>query len=195
MAKNIRRGFTLIELVVVMSMMMVILSLAGMTFHLLLRTEKVVSQSFVTERAISRLSVQFRDDVHRSERGELTGDIGNEKRELTLGDASGIRIRYAVTADGIARLLVDRDAVVARDDFRLPECHVSIAAEDIANLSLRTLVIERPGAMIVQKQQAPPPLRPLRIEAHLNRQGLRSSASARSDNETTTPLNTSEEQK
>ena len=55
-----RRGVSLIEMVVVISMMTVVIGLVGMTFHLLLRSEKLVSQSFVTERTISRLAVQFR---------------------------------------------------------------------------------------------------------------------------------------
>ncbi|MEI8017920.1 MAG: prepilin-type N-terminal cleavage/methylation domain-containing protein, partial [Schlesneria sp.] len=118
-----RRGVSLIEMVVVISMLTVVIGLVGMTFHLLLRSEKLVTQSFVTERTISRLAIQFRDDVHQSETGVLTGGTENDKPTLTLGNTSGSQIRYLVTADGLVRLLETHDRVTARDDFRLPDCN------------------------------------------------------------------------
>ena len=64
-----RSGVSLIELLASIAMLTTLLVLTGTTFHLLFRADKSVSQSFVTERSISRLAVQFRDDVHQSESG------------------------------------------------------------------------------------------------------------------------------
>ena len=164
-----RRGVSLIEMVVVISMMTVVIGLVGMTFHLLLRSEKLVSQSFITERTISRLAIQFRDDVHQSEAGVLTGGSESDRPELALGNASRFQIRYVVTADGLVRQLVADDQVEARDDFRLPDCHISIFAGSDSESSLRRLVIERPGAVLVNKHQESIPLRALKIDAHLKR--------------------------
>ena len=166
---HIRRGVSLIEMVVVISMLTVVIGLVGMTFHLLLRSEKLVTQSFVTERTISRLAIQFRDDVHQSETGVLTGGTENDKPTLTLGNTSGSQIRYLVTADGLVRLLETHDRVTARDDFRLPDCNLSIFAGSDDESSLRRLVIERPGAALVKKHQEAFPLRAMRIDAYLTR--------------------------
>ena len=106
-----RRGVSLIEMLVVISMMTIVIGLVGMTFHLLLRSERLVAQSFVTERTISRLAIQFRDDVHQSEIGALSSGSESDKPVLTLANSSGTQIRYQVIADGLARVLVSNDQV------------------------------------------------------------------------------------
>jgi hypothetical protein len=165
-----RRGVSLIELIVVIGMLSSIFSLTGVTFHLLFRTGKGVAQSFVTERSLSRLAVQFRDDVHQAETGVITGGSDGTRIELSLGDASGVRVRYVVTSEGLARLLVEQGNIVARDDFRLPECRISLSVGQEPDAALRTLTIERHGASLTQQQSTHRPYRELAIEAYLNRQ-------------------------
>ena len=181
-----RRGVSLIEMVVVISMMTVVIGLVGMTFHLLLRSEKLVSQSFVTERTISRLAVQFRDDVHQSETGIITSESESDKTELALGNANGIQIRYVTNADGLVRLIVKDDLVTARDDFRMPDCQVSISAGPDGESSLRRLVIERPGATLVKKHQESVPLRAMKIDAYLKRKDRLASGTTNVENKPAT---------
>ena len=181
-----RRGVSLIEMVVVISMMTVVIGLVGMTFHLLMRSEKLVSQSFVTERTISHLAVQFRDDIHQSESGVLTSGSESDQSELALGNASGIQIRYLITADGLVRLLVTDGQVTAREDFRLPDCRVSFSTGPDDESSLRRLVIERPGAVLVKKHQESVPLRAMKIDAHLKRNDGLASTKTNVDNNSTT---------
>ncbi len=150
-------------------MLSVVLSLTGMTFYLLMRSERLVTQSFVTERTISRLAVLFRDDVHQSETGTVIEPTEALPNELALETASGIRVRYRVTKQGVARLLLEQDEIVSRDDFRLPECNVQIAAEDQSALGLRILEIKRPTTTVTKNSHAPRPLRTLAIQAYLNR--------------------------
>ena len=183
--KRKRTGFSLIELVAVISMMATVLALTATTFHLLLRSEKSVSQSFVTERAVSRLAVLFRDDVHQSESGVVTAKTDSTRCELALGDANGVRVRYVETKEGLARLIFDGDTMVARDDFRLTDCHVRITAGDDPGSFVRSLVIERPGAAIIKSAKAVAPLRKLEIQAYLNRLVPRSSDEPKSDRRAT----------
>ena len=180
-----RRGVSLIEMVVVISMMTVVIALVGMTFHLLIRSEKMVSQSFLTERTISQLAVQFRDDVHRSETGVITGGSERDQPELVLGNANGIKIRYAVTADGLVRLIVTDCQVTARNDFRLPDCRVSFSSGPDDESSLRRLVIERPGAVLVKKHQESVPFRAMKIDAHLKPKDRLVTATTKVDNNST----------
>ena len=189
---HIRRGVSLIEMVVVISMLTVVIGLVGMTFHLFLRSEKLVTQSFVTERTISRLAIQFRDDVHQSEIGALSSGSESDKPVLTLANSSGTQIRYQVIADGLARVLVSNDQVTARDDFRMPDCHISLFAGSDDESTLRRLVIERPGAVLVKQHQEAVPLRALKIDAHLKRKDRLASATTNIQNKSTTETSSSE---
>jgi len=164
-----RRGYTLVEIVVVISMLTMIISLAGMTFHLLLRADKSVLQAFVTERTISRLAILFREDVHRADAGVIEAEAEQTPQRLSLESPGRDPVRYAVTEEGIVRLTLEHGSVVARDDFVLPECEVFLTAGDADAVALRTLVIERPAASLVGKRQDQAPRRQLKIEAYLHR--------------------------
>ncbi len=165
----LRRGVSLIELLIVISIMGTVFILSGVTFHLLLRSEKVVAQSFVTERSISRLAVQFREDVHRSKSGTVVASTTGTAFEMILADANRFCARYVITKDGLARLLVEQDLVTAREDFRLPDCRVEFGSGTEADPFVKTLVIARPSAAPSRNSEVPRPFRPLEIQAHLNR--------------------------
>ena len=166
-----RQGFTLIELVIVMSMFATATTLTGMTFFLLMKSEKLVSQSFIMERTIARLAERFREDVHRSQKADLNvvDETSDSPNQMTFVDSEGLRIRYRTTKGGIARLTLNDETIFARDDFHLPDCHSSLAKGTESDLLLCRLIIERPGVTITRNAQAPHPLRSLDIRAHLNR--------------------------
>lgn len=95
-----RSGVSLIEMMVVITILTLMISLTGMTFHLLLRTEKLVTQSFVIERSISQLAIQFRNDVHLSESGVVTSDSAAGTSELVLGSTNETKLRYVTSRTG-----------------------------------------------------------------------------------------------
>ena len=166
-----RQGFTLIELLIVMSMFATATMLTGMTFYLLMKSEKLVSQSFTTERTIARLAERFREDVHRSQTADLNvvDETSGSLNQLTLVDSEGQRIRYRTTRGGVARLALNEETIFARDDFHLPDCHSNLAKGTESDPLLYRLIIQRPGVTITRNAQAPHPLRSLDIRAHLNR--------------------------
>ena len=165
----LRTGFSLIEVMVVITMLTVIMSLTGMTFYLLIRTERVVSESFVTERAISRLAVQFRDDIHRADTTTIMGDRDAATSELVLDLKSGSRIRYVASKHGLSRQLFEKEKMLSRDDFLVPHCQIWFTAGEDANRSLRALVIQRPGPVLTRQRGVPLQSRPLQIHAYLRR--------------------------
>jgi len=71
----------------------------------------------------------------------------------------------------LSRIHFEHDVILGREDFLLPECEILFETDKGGLGSLRSLVIQRPGAMVIKNQQLPQPLRPLRIEAHLNHLG------------------------
>ena len=166
---SLQCGFTLIEIMVVISIATLMISLVGMTFHMILRSEKLVSQSLVTERTISNLANQFRSDVHESEDGIVTADESQQNFELALGDSAHVRVRYRASPAGLIRVVMEGDDVVSREDYRLPECRILIEGGPESNPRLRSIVIRRPSATVVQKEQAPRPVRAIPIEAYLQK--------------------------
>jgi len=59
-----RRGASLIELMVVISIISTILGMVGVLFHQMFLTEQSAMRSALVQRNVARLSDQFRKDVH-----------------------------------------------------------------------------------------------------------------------------------
>jgi|GEM_PF-3966972 len=176
-----RTGASLIELVTAIAMITVILSLTGMTLHRLLRVEQVTSQSFVTERSISRLAIQFREDVHRSQSGTLSPSTDHQSTELSLINNIGERIRYVVSARGVTRLVQEGNKTISREDYTLPECRISLSEGSESMSAMRSVIIERPSAIATSSPSAPKPLRALKIHAVLNQQSSELGVSSEPD--------------
>src|SRR4051812_8812620 len=86
-------GVTLAELMVVLAILAALMSFAAVIFHLLFRAENEVTGSFVLERTISRLAVQFRDDVHRADVGTVMPTGSNTRSELRLSGQNDFNVR------------------------------------------------------------------------------------------------------
>jgi prepilin-type N-terminal cleavage/methylation domain-containing protein len=63
-----RRGYTLVEMVAVLTVGSVILGIGVGMLHLLLRTERTGRQRVPQSRVVARLAQQFRSDVNAAER-------------------------------------------------------------------------------------------------------------------------------
>ena len=181
-----RNAFTLIEMIVIITMLTSLIALTGTTFSLLMRSEKLVTQSLITERITARLAEHFRNDVHESKIGTLVESTTTTGQELLLGDDGGTRIRYLITKEGIARFTVHQGKIVARDDFRLPDCHSTFAKGPESDSLLRSLTIKRSGPIMTRHAHAPKTLRALEIEAFLDRRSRPLLSTADRDSQATT---------
>lgn len=95
-----RRGFTLIEMVVVISMAATILLVAARCLHTICR-QNVTSHAFVADnQQWLQLSEAFRRDAHRARSAELSAD----SKELQLFFAEKVAIRYKQMANGVERI-------------------------------------------------------------------------------------------
>lgn len=169
-AKHSRRcGYTLIEMVVVISMLTTLFGIMGVTFNLLLRMDKAVLQGFVTERTISRLAILFRDDIHQATEGIVVEETELTLQPRSMGRDAGVSVRYVVTDQGVTRLTRDQGAVVARDDFVLPDCEITFVSGEGDEAQRRVLSIRRPAASPLGKRHEYAPLRQLNIEAYLSK--------------------------
>ena len=115
-----RCGVSLTELMLVLSSCTLILSTSGVLLHRVMRIE-IESRTFVdAERACTRLSHQFRNDVH----GAVAVDL--KKMKLTEGVFLRLQlpenrsVEYAREKGLVRRTAHKGDKVVARDEFPIP---------------------------------------------------------------------------
>lgn len=74
-----RRGFSLIELIVVIASTTIIMTIGIGTLHTLMRTERQGAKTLVYSVGLTRLAEQLRDDVHAASAAEPSRD-GTELR-------------------------------------------------------------------------------------------------------------------
>jgi prepilin-type N-terminal cleavage/methylation domain-containing protein len=116
-----RRGFSLIELLIVLSVGTVMLMVAVSVLYLLKEAQVNLRERLSVGRMITRLADQFRDDVHRAssmERGSdeaATSDLAVWK--LTI-DADTV-VLYEMRDGAVRRVRIGSRGKI-QDDYRLP---------------------------------------------------------------------------
>src|SRR4051794_4375248 len=112
-----RRGVSLAELLLVMSSFTVILATSGVLLHRVMRID-TQSRAFAdAERACTRLSHQFRQDVHEATAAELSASRLTKGLFLRLLLPNNRTIEYGREQDRILRTVRTAEKIVARDEF------------------------------------------------------------------------------
>jgi type II secretory pathway component PulJ len=118
-SEPLRRGKSLIELVVVMTVVATVLLLVGRVLVGLFRVEDRATQALLVGHTLDRLASRLRADVRGATTAEIdAADDGGTRVRLAL--PSGESIAYVVEDDGVSRTVGRGEATVARDTFRLP---------------------------------------------------------------------------
>lgn len=114
-----RRGFTLIEVTVLMTAVAVMLGLCVVVLQLALRLETDARGRFDRANVLNRLAERFRADIH----GARGVESAPEKIEvLRVDSASGRAIEYRINEAGeVARVETEGDKIVHREAFRAPQ--------------------------------------------------------------------------
>ena len=114
-----RRGITLVELMVVVTMSGVIFSAAAVCLHSMYRADQRVRQETLHRSAVSRLARQFRTDAHRAVAARQLDDNPADAQGLVFAGPSKRTIEYRVQDSEILRTVKDGEQVRHRDAFRL----------------------------------------------------------------------------
>lgn len=114
-----RRGYVILELLLVISSLVVVLGLCVGLIHSLLRLDRVARDHLAETTARDRLARQFRRDVRAASRSSLkAGAAPAPKLELT--GPGGRIVEYAPGDGRVIRSERDGDRQVGREDYRLP---------------------------------------------------------------------------
>lgn len=108
--KRSRRGTTLLELIVLITLISVALTAAATTLVALLRIERQVRSDQLQQQSLAALASHWRTDAHAAITASVTEDC-----VFTLAD--GRTIRYVYSAPRVVREVHQGDEVVHRDAF------------------------------------------------------------------------------
>jgi prepilin-type N-terminal cleavage/methylation domain-containing protein len=113
-----RRGFTLIEVVVLMSIVALLMTLGGGVLHRLLAADRQLTRALETARQIDRLSSRLRLDVQQGELDE--GATHQLPSRLILRMPDGRTVDYSVTDHRLIREVFAGENRQVRDSFVFP---------------------------------------------------------------------------
>jgi hypothetical protein len=136
MTHSSRAGKSLIEALVIISLMSIIMGLAATSLASLFRLRYVITRDAEQASSLDRLAARFRLDAHEA----LSCTIENG---CTFQLADGRSIHYFLAAPRIVRETRRDDKVVHRDTFSLPRpTAVQFAKRALGNGALAALTIE-----------------------------------------------------
>lgn len=172
-----RRGASLIELLVVITMISAMMMVTGPLFYRLFQVDQVSARAALVEITTARLAIQYRLDVHAAQATTRTVDAETGRPSLELRSESQPRIVYTGGADEVRREVIGADGPTARETYRLPACRIEFpepaaATEETPSKSplpqLVTLVVDRPHSLLSGSNQ-PGRSRNLTLDAELGR--------------------------
>lgn len=142
--RNRRRGWTLVEMLVVSAVLTLLLAIVASVTHTMYRAQRSTRHGVISRRILTRLSLQLRDDVHAARQAEVGPAEGVKRADrLSLERAPQQTIEYISHSDvgEIERIVFEDETPVARDTFPLP--HNSSAAFELAGGPELRIVVMR----------------------------------------------------
>ncbi len=156
-----RRGFSLIELLIVLTVSTAMLMIAVSVLYLLKETQDNVRVRFEAGRRMARLANQFRDDVHWANHLERetagAAPVGAAVWKFTL--APDTVVLYEISPGTVRRSQAGRGGKI-QDDYRLPAGMVAVITEPGAGSDVAMLRLEAP-------EMSAGRARPVQVEALL----------------------------
>lgn len=159
--RSARRGYSLIELVLVIAIVSVLMTLSAGLFVALSRAERNAVRSISTQRQWGQLQAQFRQDVHRARTVSLAS-----ADELRLDQPDQAEIRYVIQADELVRTMTS-EAGTHREQYRLPRTAWAFAVTGESPRIVR-LIAKRTADTVTQVSPELLPTQEWAIEAALS---------------------------
>lgn len=116
-----RRGISLIEVLVVITLSSAMVAAAVALLHALLRTRDVAQAGMVQRASIARLADTFRDDVHRATAFQPGEAKDSRAAQWTFGVGAGRAVAYRVEQGELVREVREGNATARREFFVLPK--------------------------------------------------------------------------
>ena len=137
-----RRGYSLIEMVAVMTVGSLIFGVSVAALLMLLGTEHTGRQQMQQRASLARLAKQFREDVHAAVREMPRPEAGAACWSFEMPGGKAVEYNYG--AGGIERIETSGEKVERRETYTLPAgAMVNIARAKEASPATVTLVVRQ----------------------------------------------------
>lgn len=175
-----RRGYSLVEVIVLMSILSLVMGLAGGLLRRLLASDRQWARSLETVRQIDRLNSRWRLDVQRGTLAD--GALAEFPTKLTLHQTDNLRVTYSIAEHRLTRETFTGETRLVRDSYDFPpgsrlRFELSPAADTDTGgegsparprVRLTVSLSRQPAGQPALSRGAPPP-RVVEIEATLGR--------------------------
>jgi len=114
------RGITLVELLVVLTLVSMIISAVATCLHSMYRADRRTRESMAARSTLDRLSLQFRADAHGAVDAEVKDQALEGTPTIAFSCPTGETIEYRFEGTRVQRIVRKDGQDVHRDAFRLP---------------------------------------------------------------------------
>jgi type II secretory pathway component PulJ len=151
-----RRGFSLIEVVVLMTAVAVVLGLCALTIQLLLRLNTDGQARYSASVTMMHLARQFRSDVRAGEAARLgaSGGSGPKSESLFLSLGPEHSVAYEPRGESVVRLESQSGNLTRHERYALPRA--SLARFELREVRGRRFVALAVSRAAETKQAGPP---------------------------------------
>ena len=140
-----RRGTTLVELLVIISVCSVVMCASGVLLHSMYRADKEGRLAIETGATVARLSLQFRRDAHAASEAELLNEANGKASGLAFRGPFQPTIEYRQQGWAVVRRAKQGNKVVHLDSFGLPGGTEFVWTLEVGQPSLAAIQIARPA--------------------------------------------------
>ncbi len=159
--KTSRRGYSLIEMVVVVGAVTIVLSMCGLVLHAIMRLDRSGRRGFDDAATVGRLARQFRRDV-RSASSAKTSAAKDTKSQLDLKFHDKQTVTYALEGIKLIRTEKQEDGkILNREGFRVDRIGPLRFETEGTWVRLKLKRTSENGAML--------PKPPIQVEARLGK--------------------------
>jgi prepilin-type N-terminal cleavage/methylation domain-containing protein len=171
-----RNGFTLVELLVVISLLAVILPMAGGTILFLLRAQSQSTEALRDGMAITQFSHVFRTDVHAAKSTRTSTPSTADRGVILVLDGSRVIEYRAEPAEFVTRIVRRGETVERREQFRVGPVCPKFAIFD-GGREIAVMIAPRVRGSVA-RDQSTTPTAGIRIAAVVGRNAIVGSLSA-----------------
>jgi hypothetical protein len=159
-----RRGYSLFECLVLITVLSALIGLSAGTIHLLLKLDRAGRTASEEAVALARLARDFRDDIHEAPPADPPGR-SPDRIVLPLSDSK--TVEYTIRPGDVLRTVRQGEKVLRHETYRRPaRASVRIDVESDGPRLIASMVIDRPSS-----DRDISPYRDYRIEAELGKHG------------------------
>lgn len=152
-SRSQRAGYSLIEMLTVISFLIALMSMAGLMLHGLMKADQAVRLEVQQQQTLLALQQEFRSDVHQSRAVELLPDQAG-----VLLTRPGLPARrYTTKQRGVQLEQQTEDGNWKfRELYRLDECRIAWQPPGDDTPETWTLLVERPAILLTEPARQSP---------------------------------------